>query len=767
MKAFTFVMIFLTTTVQAQSYEWTSTIGGVGTEQVHAMVADDNGNIYICGSFKETADFDPSAAELNIASNGSSDVFIEKLNAAGELLWVKTFGSPSPDDAIDLKLDATGNVYVIGRFVKTVDFDPGAGVTSITSNGATDIFLEKLDTDGNFVWVKTWGSTSTDEGAALSIDNDGNIYTTGYFKNTIDFDLGPGTAELTATGSNKNVFLQKLNSNGNIVWAKAMTGSNCYPTAITTDNSGNVFFTGYFTGTVDFDPSDATILNKTSRGLNDIFTQKLDANGDLVWVSTIEGTSDNKPTDVAVAADGSVFVTGNFNGTADFDPSANAMDIPSTGLADGFLQKLDANGELMLVKRIGGAYADAVNGINITPDNTIWLTGYFSNSMIMDASHTMTSVGAEDIFVASYDIQGTLMSTISYGGALGDSGEKVLYSGTNLYAVGTFQSTPDFDIAIAVDEKSSNGLEDVFVQKLSFCVAADVPTVSASATTICAGETVNLEITSGNLNSAANWTWREGACTGNHVADGSTTTISPTTTTTYYVSGEGGCITSSTCQTIEITVLAAPTTTENVTLCYDANYTFPDGTVQENITTNLTYKSVFSAASGCDSTMFTNISVLPEINATITASGNTLSTAIQEATYQWINCETNGAISGATGATFTPTESGNYAVIITSPDGCVKTSNCESMSIVGTLAPAREKQFDVYPNPMTTVLNVAISTSYKEGSLALYHITGQQVYTQNLKGERQLELDVHDLTQGTYYLKITTDGVPAVTKIVK
>ncbi len=767
-RVFTFILIFFTTALQAQTYEWTSTIGGIGVEQVHAIATDAYDNVYICGSFRETADLDPGVAELNITSTGSADVYIEKLNAAGELLWVKTFGSTSPDYAYDLKLDANANVYIIGRFSKTVDFDPGAGDASFSSAGATDIFLEKLDTDGNFQWVKTWGSTSTDAGEALAIDNDGNIYTTGYFKNTIDFDLGTGTTELTAQGTNINIFIQKMDTNGDHIWAKALLGEACYPTALTTDDLGNVYTTGYFSGTVDFDPSTATV-NKTSHGLNDIFTQKLSPNGDFVWVSTVEGTGNNTPSDIAIASDGSVFVTGSFNGTADFDPSANAMDVPTTGQEDGFLQKLDNNGDLMFVKRIGGFAGDRVNGLYITPNNTIWLTGSFNGSMIVDAAHDpVVSVGTndDDVFVVSYDIDGAFQSVFSYGSAFADKGDVIHFSSNNLYTVGTFQNAVDFNaVSINSDTKVSNGLDDVFVQKISFCIQADVPGVSASATTICAGESVNLEIISGNLNSATKWTWRKGSCTGDYVDAATSTSVTPSETTTYYVSGEGGCITTSTCQTIEITVLSSPTDTQSVAICEGSNYTFPDGTTEDNITTSFSHNSVFSAASGCDSTIVTEITV-NAIDATLSVSGNTLSVPAQDATYQWVDCATNLPIEEATNPTFTPSQSGEYAVIITMND-CSKTSNCESLTVVGTLAPAREKQFDVYPNPMLTTLNVAIRNSYQEGSLALYHITGKQVYAQNLHGEHQLQIDVNDLVQGTYYLKVITDGVPAISKVVK
>lgn len=822
MKVFTFALILFTTTIHAQNYAWTSTIGGVSTDRIHAIDTDADGNVYVCGSFKSTVDFDPGVNETNITSAGNYDAFVQKLNADGELIWIKTFGGSQKDAAVDMQLDANGNIYITGYFSKTVDFDPGTGVANSITNGATDIFLQKLDTDGNFEWVKTWGGSSTDEGAALAIDNTGNVYFTGFFKKTVDFDHGAGVSELTANGSFKNIFIQKIDNNGDFIWCKGMIGATAKPVAITVDNDGNVHSTGYFSGTVDFNPG-SSVENKTSRGQNDIYVQKLDTNGDFIWTSTIEGTSDNQASSLAVADNGNVFVTGMFNGIADFDPSANAMDLPTNGSTDGFLQKLNANGELLFVKKLGGSFGDEANDVIIDLDNNVWVTGYFHTSMTLNAQHgPLQSVAGEDVYVAKYNQDGAILSTITFGGASNDHGSLISFNGVDLFTAGTFTGNDvDFDISIATDKKSSVGLEDIFVQKLTYCIAADVPAVSVSALQVCEGESVTFEIISGELNSAANWFWRKGSCTGDYVGEGTSVTDAPTETTTYYVSGEGGCITNSTCQTVTVTILGAPkTSTEEVSLCKGENFTAPDGTEYTNILEPISHSSVFSTSYGCDSTIITNITLKDTYNveesaqvcvgenytfadgttveniteglshtsnlttmsgcdstitevvspviiqADISINGNTLGTSVIDADYQWIDCDTDMEIQGATESTFSPSTSGNYAVVVTK-NGCSSISPCESMTIVGTLAPAREKHHVVYPNPMITTLNVSIGSSYKEGSIALYHITGKRVHAQKLNGERQVEINVNDMIQGAYYLQIITDGIPAITKVVK
>lgn len=822
-KVFTFSLIFTSTAIHAQSYEWTVGIGGSLADEGHAITSDAAGNVYVAGSFRDAVDFDPSANDATLTSNGNADVFIEKMDANGQLIWAKSFGGTASDYPQDIAVDANGNVYVIGYFKSTVDFDPNAGVTSISAHGASDVYIEKLDANGQLIWVKTMGGTSLDEGAAISIDEAGNIYTTGLFRNTVDFDPGAGTAELTSNGG-KDVFVQKLDNNGDFIWATNIGGpSNEKAFEMDVDDAGNVYTIGYFAGTVDFDPGTSAV-NRTSRGMNDIFVEKLDANGNFQWVNTIEGPESNTGSSVAVDAAGNVYAVGEFSGSVDFNPDPNMdMDVVATGGTDAFIQKVDANGELMWVKKIGGTSTDALHSVIVDAENNIMVTGSFSSAFNIDPTQSFQSAGLTDAFVAKYQADATFSSAVSFGGISTDFGQKIhMSSDGGVYTVGTFyNANVDFDPGIGLDEVTNKGGADAFVQKLQYCISADVPTFSTSATQICAGNELTFEIISGELNGATKWVWHAGDCTGEVIGEGPSITLNPTETTTYYVSGEGGCISAPICQSSTIEVMPTPTTTESATICQGESYTFPDGTVKDNITESFTYSSVFSAAAGCDSIVNTaltvnpaydfsdsqeicmgesftfgdgtvidnitqtvthtsvlsattgcdstvNMTVIPTIlEANVKLNGQTLSTATDADSYQWFDCTTDMPIAGATHATFTPNYSGTFAVQITK-NGCSTTSSCENVNIVGfTLTPAKEKQFDVYPNPFNLFVEIDLGMNYKEGSIALFHITGKQVYHQVLGGERHLKIDTQDLTSGVYYLQVIKDGIPSVGKVIK
>jgi hypothetical protein len=232
-------------------------------------------------------------------------------------------GGTGNDAATGLAVDSFGNVYTTGYFSGTADFDPGPGTANLTGLGTKDnqnIFVSKLDSCGNYVWADCMGSTSASYANAIAMDSSGNVYTTGYFGGTGDFDPGSGTANLSSAGG-RDVFVSKLDSSGNYVWAQALGGQIGYGIAV--DSSGNVYTTGYFTGTADLDPGPGTAYLTAGDG-GEIFVSKLNSSGSYVWADRIGGTT---PHGIAVGSSGNVCTTGRLVGTADFDPGAGTYNV--------------------------------------------------------------------------------------------------------------------------------------------------------------------------------------------------------------------------------------------------------------------------------------------------------------------------------------------------------------------------------------------------------------------------------------------------------
>jgi Secretion system C-terminal sorting domain len=157
------------------------------------------------------ADFDPGPGIYNLTGNSNSkDAFIQKLDASGNFIWAKNVGSTLADQGCSINVDATGNVYTAGFFKSTGDFDPGPGVYNLTASGMDDIFFLKLDASGNFSWALKFGAGINDQGYASLTAVGGSVYASGFFGQTVDFDPGPGTWNLTSAGAN-DVFVIKLN----------------------------------------------------------------------------------------------------------------------------------------------------------------------------------------------------------------------------------------------------------------------------------------------------------------------------------------------------------------------------------------------------------------------------------------------------------------------------------------------------------------------------------------------------------------------------
>ena len=452
------------------NFVWARSTGGTGDDRGNSVTVDASGNVYITGYFQGTVDFDPGQATFNLTSVGGADIFVQKLNRGGNLVWAQSMGGAGDDHGQSIVVDAAGNSYIAGAFQETADFDPGSGSFNLTSAGSNDIFVVKLDSNGNFVWARSFGDTSNDEVRGIAVDAAGNVYTTGGFLGTVDFDPGPTSFPLTSAGSS-DIFVQKLDSDGDFVWARAMGGANFSSgMGIAVDAAGNVYTTGFFGGTVDFS-STPEPFNLASAGAFDIFVQKLDSDGELVWVRAMGGTNAEQGTGIGVDAEGNVYTTGIYRDTADFNPGPETFNLTSAGSWDAFVVKLNNNGNFVWARSTGGAGDDRGLGIAVDPEGNAYTTGWFQGTVDFDpgpGSVNLTSAGNFDIFVQTLDSAGDLVRAQSMGGAGDDRGLGIAVDTVgNIYATGFFNGTADFDPGPGAFNLMSAGSEDIFVVRLA------------------------------------------------------------------------------------------------------------------------------------------------------------------------------------------------------------------------------------------------------------------------------------------------------------
>jgi hypothetical protein len=407
--------IFISELDAAGNFQWAIALGDTGFDRGTFIAHDPSGNLYVTGDFSGTIDFDPGPGVNLLTSTSTKAVFILKFNSLGNLVWAKSISNSGPYNGmiVSLCVDLAGNVYTTAEFSGTVDFDPGSGIYNVTYplTGGFGSFVLKLDPSGNFIWVKTTGgavpsfNSGTIWSSAIAVDAAQNVYSAGRFVATVDFDPSAATYTLASDASSYDVYISKLNANGNFVWAKAFSGpDNDWCASLTLDVFANLYICGLFGATVDFDPGPGT-NNLVSAGLYDAFIAKMDSAGSLIWAKRFGGTGSEGAYSLVRDLLGNIYTTGWFDGTADFNPGPSTYNLSSAGNFDAFISKLDNAGNFVSAQKIGGPALDGGNDMTLDAFGNILLTGIFNGICDFDptpAILSLTSAGANDIFITKF-----------------------------------------------------------------------------------------------------------------------------------------------------------------------------------------------------------------------------------------------------------------------------------------------------------------------------------------------------------------------------
>ena len=487
--------------IYAQTLDWVKGVGGVESEYGASIAVDGLGCVYTTGFFKDTVDFDPNTGVMNLISAGDRDAFVQKLDQFGNLIWAKKSGGIGLDEGRSIKIDDAGNVYILGLFNNTVDFDPNIGTVVKTSNGLSDVFIQKLDSSGNLLWVKTFGGSNFDSGYDIELDDYGNLYTIGIFAEIVDFDPNVGVYNMGLVGFG-GAFLQKLDSSGNFIWAKSIICTQaCFwgvePHAIDIDNSNNIYINGGFSGTVDFDPG-LGVSNLTSISTNskNMYIQKLNSSGNFVWAKMV-GSWIASPFENTLVVDdfGNVYNTGSFKDTVDFDPNAGVVNLYTTGGSAGiFIQKLDSAGNYVWAKSMTGPNSQTAMGNAIATDGAgnIYTAGAFKNTVDFDpnigvANLTTSNTFSTQIYVQKLDPFGNyLWAKTMRGGPIGfhqstSQGVSLAVNGKgNIHLTGAFSGSVNFQPDTGTAILNCPVSQDFFIQKLNHCSpVSDIDVISA------------------------------------------------------------------------------------------------------------------------------------------------------------------------------------------------------------------------------------------------------------------------------------------------
>jgi gliding motility-associated-like protein len=613
---------------QMPKHDWAKNV--VTNSSGKSIVCDQHNNVYICGGFSNTVDFDPGVGVYNYTT--ITGAYVTKYDNNGNFLWVKIFERKNPDlnnvggvSPQKMTIDSFGHIIIVGAFTDTVDFDPSSNVLNFNNPSFqwNQGFMVKLDTSGAFIFAKQFEGFAYPHDVAC--DKAGNIITTGQLMGMVDFDPGPATFNLNSLYGTE-IFISKLDSNGNFVWAKQMkkSGSNLYEGGfgIGVDADDNIYTTGTFEDSTDFDPGPNVYQLSSigsSAGHIDAFVSKLDKNGNFIWAKQFgkKNYFDDPETslvfgrDLTIDKNNNVIATGWYSIKADFDPGPNETLLKITGSPATYICKLDKNGNFIWAKQFD-SYLSNTGGLNmpfsITSDdcNNIYTIGEFFQTIDMDPSSN------EFLLTINADHSDAIpMPQVSYMSKLNEDG--------NFIWAGKLDGEAVFDWDISLDKQ-----HNIFTTGMFYNLADFDP---------------NNEDTSCLISKGAD---------------------------------------------------------------------------------------AFIHKLNQDCAIDTNISI----------NNFTVTVAQLNASYQWINCTTGNAIAGANNQSFTATENGNYAVMITLNECCHATSNCIAIKNIGVVPHgslfvpnAFSPNGDGVNPTFIPIINGQIKTDgYK---MMVFNRWGNQVFTSN------------------------------------
>ncbi len=455
--------------------------GYFGDGRGNKVTAIGNLSYVLVGEYTDTVDFDPGAgADIRIPAD-QEDVYIQRYDLQGNVLWTRTFDGVGREASAGHEVASDGSIYLSGSFYGSVDFDPGAGsaVYSFTglppfqANGfGSSLYLLKLDSMGDLQWVHAFGDGASFGGLrAVDTDAQGNVYTTGsvHARNggIPMFDMDPSTGTDWFSHQGISGIVQKFDAAGNYLWGKSIKGApngqlgspNVKPDALCIDNSGNVITAGYFSGNIDFDPNAGNAM-VSSRGEFDLYLHKMGSNGQLLWVKSFGINSPllHGMNEVTVDAQDNIYVMGYTRDSLDLDPGVLAAYAIGDTAACAFLAKYDPSGNLIYLKTWKGNYGLSLNDICVTTAGETYLASVNAGTTDVDPGPGVLNLTALDFDVTliHLDAIGNFDWAIQIGDSSYDFGTGITLVGNqDLIATGTFSKTVDFDPGTGIDPLSA------------------------------------------------------------------------------------------------------------------------------------------------------------------------------------------------------------------------------------------------------------------------------------------------------------------------
>jgi hypothetical protein len=651
-------------------------------------------------------------------------------------------------------------------------------------------------------WQRTIGGSAADNMQSMAKTPDGGYLLAGESNSNISGEKSENNRGLVSTGifATADFWILKTNDTGGIQWQKTI-GGNMYDraTSVAATADGGYIVGGTSRSGISGEKTD------TCRGGQDYWVVKLNSTGTIQWQKTFGGTHNNGATieidgnddlqKVIQTSDGGYMVAGFSSSGINGDKTdSNRSGIESFD-NDYWVLKLDATGNILWQKTIGGSDDDRLYSLIQTLDGGYLLGGQsFSN---ISGDKTTNVYGIADYWVVKLSAAGTIQWDKNFGGDEND----ILWSMCQLADSSYVLAGQSFSTNTGIKTDTSRGSSDYWVVKINaqgnllwnkayggddYDWATDViPTqdggllIHGNSRSANSGDKTEMgwgDVDYWTIKTDAMGTiqWQK-ALGGNWIDQTFHSGLALETNQGDFVlggysfSGISGNKTDTSrggfgdYWIVKIFEDCPDTTEIAGTVCSAQGYLLPWGTT---VYTGGTYTNVYPPViegSKCDSVVTVTLTGL--VDTAVTVTDSTLTAQDPSATYQWIDCSTGLPVSGATSASFTaPANTGSYAVIVTA-NGCSDTSDCYDLGILGISGTELNRQFSIYPNPANTKVHILNKSGIKLQSISITNILGAKVYQSNAINKRIMDIDVAQLPSGIYTLQVAAEKGTAIYKL--
>ncbi len=727
-----------------------------------------SGDLWICGWFDDLYDFDPGPGQA-ILNYFYGNGYLQHLDASGNFISVTQF----EPYLTNLAFDVSGGIILAALIEGTMDADPGPGSFSISSNGARDICIIRMDTSGNFSWAVNYGSSDYDRLIGMQVHTDGSIYVHGGFRSTIDFDPGPSTY-IIDDNFEREYFL-KLDSIGNFVMVFPMTSvfNNTIRSPLLIYPSGSIYFCGSFKGMEDFDPGPGYYyLNQTFRNG---YMLKLKPDTCSLLTFHIDVLSE-----VGCTQSGSA-VCNVMSGAPPFQylwntvpPSNGALaNFSSGGLYDILVSDNTGCSRSSTLLLTAPAY---MNQLDVEVNNLC--AGFRANQpshFFLTGKNNGCSMAWGNMLLIK-DPRVTVQSSIPPPDLIFGDSLFWFYNGMNY-------DSSAFTIDLFLQPDSTVGINDTlcFTSFIEPLLNDIVPSNNSKT---------NCYVVQASYDPNNKFAYPEGVCDEHFILHGEELTYTVLFQNTGSAPAYDVTIIDtlspsldpstlrviSTSHPVHVNLLPGnvvrfhfdqimlPASSSNLSgshgfILFTCNpiSQLPSGTMVSNSAV-----IVFDSNSAIitDSVYHTFVSSIPLPDTSVLVNGITLSAVFPGVSYQWVDClNGNAPIPGANGQSFTPSSNGNYAVVV-SNNGCSEMSSCYNITSVGIPESGIIPGVILYPNPTADFVNVIVNFE-DETLIELYNIYGQIVYSSHFI--RNKKLDTSRLNPGIFLYRITNDHAGTTT----